>query len=636
MRFFDFEVTPNWWLCVLGDLPEGVMSMYDIPESIKDNFIVVNSDMENCRDILMDLLMEKNVCVSGYNIKGYDLIIANAIYQGLTPQQICIINNMIINPGCMWDSKEHIRLQPFLNKKLYSLTFEDLMDDGTGSLKEKEAILGLSVLESSVPFDKEDMTAEDKEDMTYYCKQDVYAAMAYYAEIVRPYCNTKLLVGQHFNIPERTCYNSTNAKIVALALKAKRTTFADADKITIELPQKIREYCYENVPSKILEHIMNKQEGLHVNLFGNEVDYGNGGIHSVLCEDLYVESDDEWMLMNVDAGSYYPSMLIQFNTLTRTLERPELFKEIYDERMRIKHKKDKTNEEDLAQKAYKLILNTTFGASGNKHLDTYDPHQCTKTCRLGQIYLTALACKLIRVVPGLKIIQTNTDGILAYFRRKDLDKVRSLMKEWTQISGIDMEEDCVDRIWQRNVNNYLLVKTDGEIKTKGAWLNDTFRRPGYVMVSPLTAYVSAKAVKDYLINGTDIMKSIVNNKNLVDFAIVCTKGPTYRGTVQRMSDGTEIPLYKCNRVIATKDARYGKIYKYKVRLGVKSYAQIPLVPDHCKTINEDLRTYNFDEIKKELDYMYYVNKAADLLDVNWVELKHDKVEHCDKFNYFND
>ena len=154
MRCFDFEVTPNWWLCVLGDIPEGVMSMYDVPESVKDSFIVVHSDMENCRDILMDLLMEKDVCVVGYNIKGYDLIIANAIYQGLTPQQVNIISNMIINPGCIWDSKEHIRLQPFLKKKLYNLTFEDLMDDGTGSLKEKEATLGLSVLESSVPFDK--------------------------------------------------------------------------------------------------------------------------------------------------------------------------------------------------------------------------------------------------------------------------------------------------------------------------------------------------------------------------------------------------------------------------------------------------------------------------------------------------
>ena len=35
--------------------------------------------------------------------------------------------------------------------------------------------------------------------------------------------------------------------------------------------------------------------------------------------------------------------------------------------------------------AYKLILNTTFGASGNKYLPLYDPYMTTLTCRLGQL-----------------------------------------------------------------------------------------------------------------------------------------------------------------------------------------------------------------------------------------------------------
>ena len=33
MRFFDFEVLPNWWLCVFGDMPDDPK---DIKEEIKD------------------------------------------------------------------------------------------------------------------------------------------------------------------------------------------------------------------------------------------------------------------------------------------------------------------------------------------------------------------------------------------------------------------------------------------------------------------------------------------------------------------------------------------------------------------------------------------------------------------------
>ena len=206
-----------------------------MPETIKDNFIIVNSDMENCRDKLMDVFMEGEVSFWGYNIKHYDLIIANAIYNGFTPQQVNIISNMIINPGCIWDSKEHIRLQPFIKKKLNCIIFEDLLDDndGSGSLKDKEATLGLNILESSVSFDTENMTDEDKYDMTYYCKQDVYASMAYYAEIVRPYHDTKILVGKTFNIDDKTVYASTNAKLVSIVLKAKRKHFDDAEKIEV-------------------------------------------------------------------------------------------------------------------------------------------------------------------------------------------------------------------------------------------------------------------------------------------------------------------------------------------------------------------------------------------------------------------
>lgn len=632
-RFFDFEVFPNWWCCVFGDLPED-WKENKVTEAIKDNFRVVSSDSPTARDDLMKELLEKDVVKSGYNIKGYDLIIANAIRQGLSPQEVKIVNDLIINPNLAYESKEHYILKSYIYKKLSSIEYVDLMDDCTGSLKEKEAILGLNVLESNISFDKENLSEADKQEVIHYCKQDVYAAAQFYMQVVDPYVVTKLAVGKHFNIPYNTCIKSSNARVVAMALGAVKRQWPDAEKISIELPEKIRSYCYENLPSKILDKILNNTDGFTVDLFGNTVSFGNGGIHSVFKENLYVEENEDYCLLNVDAESYYPSMLIQFKTLSRNVSNPDALKYVFEERMRIKHKPEKTAEDDSIQKADKLILNTTFGASGNKWLDLYDPYMCTKTCRVGQIFLASFACKINKTIPSATIIQTNTDGILVYLLRKDLDKLKELEHEWTRVSGINMEEDYVAKIWQRDVNNYLLVMTNGKVKRKGGWLNDTIYRPGYVTLASLQAFVCTKAAQKYLLNKESVFKNIVSCTNLNDFAMVCTKGPTYRGVIQMMGNGTERELFKANRVIATIDENYGLIYKYKIYKGERRLAKMPNIPEHCLPVNEDLSSYDFrKDIQPRLDYSYYIMRTADLLDIPWQQLVGKQVFDNHNFDF---
>lgn len=631
LRFFDFEVTPNWWLCIFGDLPDDENL---INEKLKETFAEVNSDMPNARELLISLLREKNFVMTGYNVKGYDLKIANGVYQGFDERQIKILNDLIIDPSCQFTTKEHMRIFPFTKKRLSGVCYQDLLDDNDGSLKEKEAILGLNIMESSVDFNKENLSKEDKDELIYYCKHDVYACMYFYNKVMKGYVKNKLSIGKKFGIPEETCYTCTNANLVAKALGAKRSSFKDAESIEIFLPSKIKEYCYDNLPSKIIDRIRTSTESFEINIFDNKVGFGNGGIHSTLSTNLYVESDEDWTLMNVDAASYYPSMLIQFECLSRAVKNPKVFEDIFNERIYLKHKPNKSQEEEDAQLANKLVLNTTYGASGNKWLDLYDPYMCTRCCRLGQIFLAALSNKLTKSVPGLKVIQTNTDGILVYCRRKHIPLVEELQKEWSQISGINMEADMVDKIWQRDVNNYLLVKDNGKIKRKGLWLMDTWEKPGYFLISPLTAYVSQKAAISYLTEGKDIVQSIVQNKNITDFVMTCKKGPSYSGVVQRLNDGSEKDLFKCNRVIATTDTSAGMIYKWKRYKGNISYTKMPNIPEHCKLVNEDLNSYNFDEIRKELDYMFYINRCYDLLDIEWLKLSSGNFEKTDEFNCF--
>ena len=631
MRFFDFEVFSHWWLCVFGDLSED-----KITEDIKDNFKIVHSDMPNARDELIKLLTEQDVCVCGYNIKRYDLVIANAIYQGFTPEQVKIINDIVINPAMAYESKEHMRLSPFAKRK-FKTVFEDLMDDNSGSLKELEANLGLNILESSISFDKEILTEDDKNEVIDYCKQDVYATMKFFEKIVVYYSRNKELICKTFNLDKNLAYTSTNATLVGLALRAVKTRFDDEDRTDIVLPAKIREYCYDNLPHTVLNKLLTSGESFEVQLFNNTVTFGNGGVHSTIngynqdTQALYVETNDEYCLINVDAASYYPSIMIQFKLLSRAIQDPERFKQIFDTRIAIKSKANPTKEDNEFNMAAKLVLNTTFGASGNKWLALYDPYMCTSVCRVGQIFLSAFANKVYNYVPNASIVQTNTDGVLLYVRRDSITKLQELIEEWQQISGINMELEYVDKIWQKNVNNYILTE-HGDVKSRGQWLKNENHRVGGVKVTPLTAFVCANAARDFLINGKDIAASIVSCTNLQDFAISCTKGPTYSGVVHKLSNGLELPLHRANRVYATTDTKYGKLYKLKKYKGNISYTQMPSTPDYCKTINKDLSEYRFSDIKQDLDYMYYILRAYELVDLDWVQLFGNHIIKINKFD----
>lgn len=641
LRFFDFEVFPNWWCCTFGDLPDHEQGTKTLPEEIKKTFIVVRSDKAGARDKLLNLMKEDGVCVVGYNIKHYDLIIANAIYQGLQPYDVRIINDLIINPSTAWSTKDHLRLQPLAKKKIPGVVYQDLLDDSSGSLKEKEAILGLNVLESAVDFEKENLTDEDKEDVIFYNKQDVYASMIYYLDSCESYVNQKLAVCKRFNIPEATGYACTNAKLVEQVLKCSRSTFIDADRLDIELPQNITDYCREWIPSGVLTRLLSSPDSFEAHLFNNTVSYGNGGIHSVynptkqptkLIDPVYVSETEDFALVNVDAASYYPSMLIQFNCLSRAVHNKQGFIDIFEERMRIKHKENQTHEDYEIQMADKLILNTTFGASGNKYLGLYDPYMCTKVCRIGQIFLTALAMKIHSKIPLVKIIQTNTDGILVYIKRSNLPILKNLMDEWTKLSGIKMELDSMKAIWQLNVNNYIMIDDKDHVKSRGAWLQSYYQRGGSPTVSPRTGFVIPKAVISWLTEGKDIMESIVKNNNIGDFVMTTSKG-VYKKALMVYPDGREEELFKCNRYVATKDEKAGRIYKFKTYKGRPSYTIVANCPEHVKLVNDDLRNYNFSDIKKELDYMYYIMRAIEKVDVDFLAIIGVDEYITDQFKY---
>ena len=311
---FDMEVFPDWWCMV-----------YTNPNDMSEK-LVITSETPNYKKIIQNLIIKR--CLIGFNIKGYDLRILNGIIHACDPYRLYELSKAIVETN---DQTDPFNNYTFWNK----FVFSDLYDDWRfGSLKEFESNIGMSIEESEVSFDKEHLTDEEKESIIKYCKHDVDATVRL-LEYRREYIEAKKMLGEMFNIPPATALKSTNAKLCALVLEATPVKRILSDKFII--PLKVEPYLRENLPESVIslfEYL--NDDTKEVNLFDNKIIFGIGGIHSVYSENIVTKTDENATLMNIDVTSYYPNLMMKFGYLSRTVAKPDKYKEIYDMRVDLK------------------------------------------------------------------------------------------------------------------------------------------------------------------------------------------------------------------------------------------------------------------------------------------------------------
>ena len=108
----------------------------------------------------------------------------------------------------------------------------------------------------------------------------------------------------------------------------------------------------------------------------------------------------------------------------------------------------------------------------------YDPQQGTAICVNGQLLLLDLIEK-VELEFGDKaiFIQGNTDGVMFKFNSKeDVDRYLEICSNWCKRTGMELEHDFIKKIIQKDVNNYIYIKEDGQIKSKG----DVYKRQAWV------------------------------------------------------------------------------------------------------------------------------------------------------------
>lgn len=563
MKFiiYDWEVFSHDWLVVFK-------------EPGKEHIVIYNDEEELTRFFNQH---NKYIFV-GFNNRHYDDFIMKAVLSGINPKPV---NDwIIVEEKKGWEF-------PGLNK-IFFLSL-DLMCDIPGgiglSLKEIESNLGMSIEESNVSFDIDrKLTPEEIEETEYYCKHDVDATEKLFYERF-DYIKSKLQIINAFKLPI-TCISMTNAQLTAEVMDARKRKYYDEN--IYDMPS-----CVNVKDFEVLRFFENPQDAtrhLDKDICGVPHTIAYGGLHGAI-EKYHAKGN----LYNFDVSSYYPSMIIQFDFMSRNVpkDKKPLYKKIRDDRFVYK------KEGNSLANAYKLILNTLFGAMGHIYNKLYDLKMNRQVCITGQLLLIDLLEKL---KPYIKLVQSNTDGVL--FQTEDIKTCREIVHLWEEKTGLTMEEEQVEEIYQKDVNNYIMLDTNGDIKTKGGYVKNYSIKKGKEkhgdFVSNSMTIIDEAIVKNLLYK-IPVEDTIFNCNDPMRFQITTKKGPTYKRVIWEV-DGKELDTNNVNRVFASKDDRYGKLLKVKQNGRRDTIASLP---DHCLVYNKEISTMNIDDIDK----YWYIREA---------------------------
>ena len=300
------------------------------------------------------------------------------------------------------------------------------------------------------------------------------------------------------------------------------------------------------------------------------------------------------ILRNYDVASYYPHLMTLYDYTSRNIPSAEMFENVLKTRMTAKSSGDKAT-----ANALKLVVNTTYGAMLNQYNDLYDPLMGRSVCVTGQLFLFELGSHLYNDIPDLRIVQINTDGIMVEFDDGFYEQVQTILNEWQTRTGFELEEDVVAKIAQKDVNGYVEVQPDGKAKAKGGYLVKGVSTVGAFNINNSCCIV-ATALKEYFVNGTPVEETINGCNDIFQFQIVAKAGAKYK-EAYHLVDGEKQPVQKVNRVYATADERYGKLFKVKAE--DDSTAKIEMLPEHCIIDNDNQLTIN------DVDKTFYIEMA---------------------------
>ena len=573
MIFFDFEVFEYDWLVVLFD------------SKTKSEKVIIN-DKEKLEDFYQENKFDIWV---GFNNKNYDQHILKGILCGFNPKKIS--DYIIIDHNNGWGYSN-------LMNKIYTIQY-DIMNSLNKGLKTYEGFQGKNIKESDVAFNiPRKLTKEEIEETIIYCRSDVINTYELFIKTIKDF-------KAHMNLVKMAGGNlkylsKTKTQLSSIILQAKQTIRDDEfdvfvpDNLEIKKYKKIVDWYKSDKSKRYYNRVKKKNGGykneenrLEISVAGVDHVFGWGGLHGARKK---YHSKGYFILM--DVSSLYPSLMIKYNLLSRSCSRNGVkkYEEIYHKRLELKSLGKKEEQAPL-----KLVLNSTYGAAKDKFNALLDPRNANLVCLFGQLFLLDL---IEHLENNSKIIQSNTDGILIKIDPKDFEKIDDIAHEWEERTGLSLTFDQYKEVFQKDVNNYLLLDLDNEVKAKGAYVKE-LNSLDYDLP------IINKALRNYMIDKIPVEETILSCNNLYEFQMVTKISSKYDYALW----GSKKLKERVIRSFASTNKNHGDLRKKHSETG--SYEKLSLTSEHNFIDNGDIINIKVPEF---LDKNYYINLAKKRLE----------------------
>lgn len=565
MIFYDFEVTKYNNLLVAIDPAEN------------DPFIF----MDDRKGIIDFYERYKKDIWIGYNSRHYDQYILKAILCGLDPWDV---NKWIIlDKRGGWEYSS-------LFRNIFLINYDCMPKDK--SLKELEGFQGHNIHESDIAWNiNRTLTAEEKAELIRYCINDVEETMNVFKANINDF-NALLWLVKSFNFP-LSYMSKTKAQISAEILECEKTERRDEwDIKPVECLQLEKywnvEAWFVNEGNHFYKFPDGKKNGYKCSVAGVPHVFGWGGAHGAR-EKYHYKCKPNEIMIHVDVASYYPRLMIFHNLLTRNARKPERFRQIYEQRLKLKHEGKKKEQAPL-----KIVINGTFGICKDKNNKAYDPRNANLICINGQLLILDLIEKL-ESIRSFELIQSNTDGLIVKIDRRDFEQIDDICYEWETRTCMQLEFEYIKEIYQKDVNNYVFVQYDGKIERRGAYVKD---------LNPMDndLPIINKAINDFMISGIPVEQTINGADKLIDFQKVSKLTQKFDYVVHNK----KIYRNKCFRVFASLDPADGTIYKVKG----EQLNKFPNTSEHAFIVNDDITGA---PVPAKLNRNWYIDLAKERL-----------------------
>ena len=567
--FHDFEVFMYDWLVVLID------PINKIKTIIANNRTALKEYYE----------LHKNCVWVGYNNKHYDTPILKGIISGYDPKEIS--DKLII------EGKKPFELYKDYNFKVKQLYVYDVMAKKVPpeSLKLLEAFMGNDIEETEVDFNLDrPLTKKEIFQTMKYCIHDVEQTIEVFRNRINDF-NAQIALIETFDLPFEDV-NRTKGQLTAKIVNCEKKEHNDEFEITLVPTIRLEKYKY--VMDWFIQACKNKDYSakLETMVCGVPHQFGWGGVHGAPDKPIHIKGK----IFHQDVNSFYPSLMIAYNLLTRNCKSPEKFKEVYDTRIALKKAGKKKEQAPL-----KIILNSQYGITKDKNSDAYDPVQANNICINGQLLLLDLIEHLEkRLGNHMQLINSNTDGIIIMIDEEERSEkiMNHVINEWSVRTHMGMGKDEITEFHGKDVNNYLFRFTNGKLEVKGKYVKEN---------NPLdnNLPILNEALVKFISEGIPVEDTINNCNEMIKFQNVYRLSGAYGAAWHN----GEYLTNKTYRIFASTDIKDTYLGKCKA-VGAK-VDKFQDTPDHCFIYNKSVKDI---PMSVKLDKLWYIDMAKKRLE----------------------